>query len=99
MGAATHSFPPGRSLTDKERTAAVRTALSDGTVTRVLTLVGWSPTDLAERVHTLPSVVEQWLTGDEVPSWHEAAKLWTVLVCALRYQDAPPPDGPRIRLR
>lgn len=98
MGAATHHFPPDRPLTEQDRVAAVHAALADGTVTRIRDLMGWSTCDLAERLNVLPSLVDGWLTGETTPSPYASAKLWTVLVCAIRYEDAPAPQGPLIRL-
>lgn len=92
MGAATHHFPTDRPPTEKERVAAVRAALRDGTVTRVRTLMGWSLADLAERLNVLPTLVAGWESGETVPSPYAAGKLWTVLVCAVRYEDAPDPS-------
>lgn len=99
MGAATHHFPPDRPLTEQDRVSAVHAALADGTVARIRDLMGWTNADLAERLNVLPSLVEGWLTGEHPPSPYASAKLWTVLVCAIRYEDAPPPDGPLLRLR
>lgn len=99
MGAATPRFPPGRPFTEKDRVAAVHAALKDGTVTRIRDLMGWTTADLAERLNVLPSLVDGWLTGETTPSPYASGKLWTVLVCALRYEDAPAPATPLVRLR
>jgi len=96
MGAATS--PPDRPLTDRDRAAAIHAALRDGTVPRIRDLMGWSTADLADRLNVLPSLVEGWEKGEHLPSPYACAKLWTVLVCALRYEDAPAPDGPLVRL-
>lgn len=98
MGAASDRFPTGRPLTDKAREQAVHAALADGTVTRIRDLMGWSTADLADRLNVLPSLVEGWLTGETTPSPYASSKLWTVLVCAIRYEGAADPDGPLLRL-
>lgn len=89
MGAPLVFPPSGASLTDKERTAVVRTALQDGTVQRIADLMEWDTPDLAHRINVLPSLLESWLSGELDPSPHACAKLWTVLVCAVRYEPAP----------
>lgn len=99
MGAATQPFPPSRPLTEADRVAAVHTALRDGTVVRIRNLMGWSRADLAERLNVLPSLVAGWEDGEHTPSPYASAKLWTVLVCALRYESAPPHDDPLLPLR
>lgn len=98
MGAASPPTPPHRPLTDTERTAVVHKALRDGTVTRIRHLMGWSTADLAERLNVLPSLINQWETGEHPPSPYASTKLWTVLVCALRYETGNDTDNPPIAI-
>lgn len=99
MGAAMDRFPHDRPMSDKERTQAVHDALRDGTVRKVRDLLGWSTADLAERLNVLPSLVELWETGEHLPSPYASSKLWTVLVCGVRYEAQPPEPGPLLRLQ
>lgn len=92
MGATSPSPAPHRPLTDAERTAVVHKALRDGTVVRIRHLMGWSTADLADRLNVLPSLVDGWEKGEHMPSPYASSKLWTVLVCALRYEAATPPE-------
>lgn len=96
MGVATHHFPRDRPPTEKERVAAVRAALRDGTVVRVRALMGWTRADLAERLNVLPSLVTAWEEGEMEPSPYASGKLWTVLVCAVRYEDTHTDEPPTL---
>lgn len=98
MGAAMERFPPNRLMSEKEREQAVHEALRDGTVTKVRALLGWSTADLADRLNVLPSLVEGWERLEHMPSPYASAKLWTVLVCGVRYEAAPPHPGAPLRL-
>jgi ribosome-binding protein aMBF1 (putative translation factor) len=88
MGVASVIELPRRPLSDAERCAAVAAALRDGTVSRVRAVLGWSAADLAERLNVLPSLVDSWESGEVPPTRYSALKLWTLLVCALRYEGA-----------
>lgn len=99
MGAAMDRFPPERQMTEKEREQAVHEALRDGTVKKVRELLGWSVADLAERLNVLPSLVQGWEDGEHLPSPYASSKLWTVLVCGVRYEAAPDEPTPPLRLR
>jgi ribosome-binding protein aMBF1 (putative translation factor) len=98
MGAATPPFPFHRPLSDKDREQAVHEALRSGLVRQIRDTMGWSTTDLAERMNVLPSLVEGWERLDHLPSPYAAAKLWTVLVCAVRYERASPHEPPALPL-
>lgn len=99
MGAAMDRFPHDRTMSEKEREQAIHEALRDGTVRKVRELLGWSTADLAERLNVLPSLVEGWESGEHLPSPYASSKLWTVLVCGVRYEAAPAEPGPALRLR
>lgn len=85
-------------MSPREQEQAVHEALRDGTVRKVRELLGWSTADLAERMNVLPSLVESWEACDPLPSPYASSKLWTVLVCGVRYEAAPAEPGPRLRL-
>lgn len=74
-------------------------ALRDGTVRKIRDLLGWSTADLAERLNVLPSLVEGWEACDPLPSPYASTKLWTVLVCGVRYEAMPGEPAPLFRLQ
>lgn len=98
MGAATDHFPPDRQMTPREREQAVHDALRSGLVRQIRDTLGWSRADLAERMNVLPSLVDGWEDGDNLPSPYAASKLWTVLVCAVRYEGAANDESPLLPL-
>lgn len=86
-------------MTPREREQAVHDALRSGLVAQIRDTLGWSRSDLAERMNVLPSLVEGWEEGEHLPSPYAASKLWTVLVCAVRYEGAANGEPPLLPLR
>lgn len=85
-------------MTDLDRARIAQDALRSGLVVRVRTVLGWSRHDLATRMNVLPSLVDQWEDGKAVPSTYASVRLWSVLVCAVRYEASTHAQNVLVRL-